>query len=189
MFFRVTCTLSKRGIHEEIDLLDGDSGVSADAVQKAFKDCQIDPTCSFEPPKTKSRKRVGGQKKHYVSVYDETDSELSSIKSTQGKITKEKRDARTRKKPSKNFTKSLQKAIRHGKRIKAQKILDEDENSSFSVTIKSESTVQRTDGQQKKYMAYIHLQNIRIHSLRLSLLHWSRGTGVQTLSLDVNEPF
>ena len=99
---------------EEMELLDSGNCFGTEAIEKAFQDCEIDPTCSFEPPK-RGKSKVGRPPKKHVSVYD-TDCDSSSSEESDNYKVNEKRASRTRKKPNKKFEKSLEKAVQHHKK-------------------------------------------------------------------------
>ena len=137
---------------EELDILDTGKYLEQDAIAKAFQEYQIDPTCSFEPKlKSHSKKRKRGRpKKRHVSVYDVTESESSDQEERNDD--QDKRPGRLRKKPSKNFQKSLQKAITQKNKLKVVKLVEN--GNCYEVVIKSRSTVSRENGKRDQWNTY-----------------------------------
>lgn len=118
---------------EELDiLLEAGKYQQEDTVAKAFEECEIDPTCSFEPKSQSKKRKRGRPKKRRVSVYDVTESE-SSVEEDDGN--KDKRPGRLRKPPSKDFQKSLKKAITQKNKLKVEKIVEN--GNRFDVVIKA----------------------------------------------------
>ena len=137
---------------EEINILDtAGKHQEQDAVETAYQECQIDPTCSFEPrTNSGSRKSKRGRpRKHRVSVYDYSDTESDDEEQVGGK---DKRPGRLRKKPSKAFQKSLEKATAQKNKLKVESVREK--GNSFEVIIRSKSTVHWENGRRDQWNRY-----------------------------------
>ena len=174
---------------EDLTLLTSDNEVGADAVEVAFREFEIDSSASFEPRKktsqvNSSRKKRGRPKKKHVSVYDETESEVSSAGEEVSKekyIAKDKRETRTRVRPSKKFEKSLEKA--KSKNIKGQSITHDSAKKSFTVVIKSRNTIERADGKSVIWNTYTCTISKRPSCDRVTaLIFWAKKTRLANTS-------
>ena len=135
---------------EGLDILDTGRFPEQDAVAKAFQKCQIDPISSFEPKsKADHKKRRGRPKKCRISVYDFSEPETSEEERDQDQ---DKRPGRLRKKSSKNFRKSLEKATTQRNKIKVEKVVEN--GNHYDVVIKSRSTVSRENGKRDQWNTY-----------------------------------
>ncbi|CAB4032246.1 Hypothetical predicted protein [Paramuricea clavata] len=129
----------------ELDLLDTANSQRPDTVERVFEEFQVDPECSFEPKAGSKKRQRGRPKKPSVSVYDESD--VSS--NDERRDASDKRPDWIRKRPSKDFVKSLEKTIKQ-RRTKVESLQKIGETKCYDGEIRSENSVCRPDGKKER---------------------------------------
>ena len=102
---------------------------------------------------------MDAREKRHVSVYDDTESE-SSVE--EDDCDKDKRPGRLRERPSKDFQKSLQRAITQSNKLKVEKLAEN--GNRYDVVIKSKSTVSRESGKRDQWNEYLFFHN-QLHTI------------------------